>query len=997
MKQLYLFWLTALILLGVTVPATAADTDCIFTWDIPGAIEYRSGIASNATVTKLDGQTSYAAPANSRPYFFATEGYLITGLEGNKVPNILTTSAGEKYVSIFNSPINGYQGNTIKINVVKLSDIPKDKSFTLDIENGASYLESITLTGTGQKIDLKNGPQTIQYASDIDSQIQIVEKSANKIFSVKKDDTAVSKRYNWDSYYNVDLTDGATISVRVFEDGEPAVEKSKVTFEFADEKAKNAVAMLWSKKQGTIKTFENLEFEKDDQVKLTLNTWDYVVTLKCNGTEIPVSDTSETFTWTNTFTENATVSISAKDREFGTVNLSLNIDYPEGIILHEGKSDGPVIDLSQYTPSGTTYTIPVNAKYPKIFFEEAEGWWIKSAQYYVAEGEDKGWNDAGAVEERFGTVVFKLHKINETAKVVIYFDGDTNKFNARAGRSEGSALAATHQLKLQQGYNEYIFDPVYTSEISIQPLTGLEGTVQSSLFVDGRSYSIDSEKNAYIGLPTSNGTVMHFFCAIATPAKHQLSVNIADKTTVVTYDKLRTHPNTSTTLAMFEGTEVSISPREGCDLTIDGKKIEIPATRAATAGTHTFTVTGEHSIEVAYNGTANVPVFFPATGETVETLESVLISFPEAKTAERNTEMGDDEISLVGNNQNYAAISVTVEKVEADVPTFRATFNPAPVAAADDYKLMMSQGFFTVDGDLLSTEASATFKLSPKLEEINYMFEPDGTINPEWGIMAGVVFDESVTVQMPSAEDIQAKMTVKFNDQTLSYPADYTIEPSYNMFIFMLTEDAISKLASTTGELYLKMDKGLLDILGNESPEIEHTWTVAGPKEYTFSFEPDFSSAVSSLTEIIVSIPEADKVEIGNERGASLRKKQTNGYGYDYWYGTITEIEAAPSTRADAAQKFKVTFDKAPTENGNYELQFAYGTFVHDGLESNPFTKAVTLDTSTGITEIGADAWVNATIYSIDGRLLFKNADKAAVESLEKGLYIVNGKKMLKK
>ena len=277
------------------------------------------------------------------------------------------------------------------------------------------------------------------------------------------------------------------------------------------------------------------------------------------------------------------------------------------------------------------------------------------------------------------------------------------------------------------------------------------------------------------------------------------------------------------------------------------------------------------------------------------------------------------------------------------------------------------------------------------------MFEPTGTINPEWGIMAGVIFDESVTVQMPSAEDIQAKMTVKFNDKTLSYPADYTIEPAYNMFIFMLTEDAISKLASTTGELYLKMEKGLLDILGNESPEIEHTWTVAGPKEYTFSFEPDFSSAVSSLTEIIVSIPEAETVEIGNPNGASLRKKQTNGYGYDYWYGTITEVEAAPSTRADAAQKFKVTFDKAPTENGNYELQLAYGTFLHDGLESNPVTKAVTLDTSTGITEIGADAWVNATIYSIDGRLLFKNADKVAVESLEKGLYIVNGKKMLKK
>ena len=991
MKQLYLFWLTALILLGVTVPATA---QCTVEWNYEGGLEHHNMLPSSyatPTVKELPG-TSYSATGMSN-YFYATEGYIITGCSvtgTGQAPKVLTDSNGSNYVRVVATQA-AVKNQTVTITLAKLSDLTENKSFTLDIENGATYLDNITLPVSGKVIELKNGTQYVKYCDLIDNKVNIVEKTANRIFSVKKDGVAISKKQEGDSHYEVDLTDGSTISVRVFEDAEPVVEKSKVTFEFADDKAKDAVVMLWSKKQGSIKTFDNLEFEKDDLVKLTVNTWDYVVTLKCNGTEIPVSDTSETFTWTNTFTEDATVSISAKDREFGTVDLKLQIDYPEGIILHEGSTDGPVIDLSNYTPEGGVYTIPVSAKYPKIFYEEAEGWWLKSAQYYATEGEEKGWNEAGAVEERFGTVVFKLHKINPTAKVVIYFDGNTEKFTARAGRTEGQSLTPTHQLKLQPGYNEYIFDPAYTSEISIQPFTGLEGTVQSSLFINGKSSAIDSEKNAYIGLPTSDGTVMHFFCAIATPAKHQLSVNIADKTTVLTYDKLRIHPNTSTTLAMFEGTEISISPREGCELTIDGKKIEIPVTRAATAGTHTFTVTGEHSIEVAYTGTANVPVFFPATGETVETLESVLISFPEAKTAERNAEMSDDEISLVGNNQNYAAISVSVERVEADVPTFRATFNPAPVAAADDYKLMMSQGFFTVDGDLLSTEASATFKLSPKLEEINYMFEPTGTINPEWGIMAGVVFDESVTVQMPSAEDIQAKMTVKFNDKTLTYPADYTIEPAYNMFIFMLTGHA-----GETGELYLKMEKGLLDILGNESPEIEHTWTVAGPKEYTFSFEPDFSSAVSSLAEIIVSIPEAETVEIGNPNGAKLSKKIPGG-GYNYWNGTITEIEPAPTTRAESTQKFKVTFNNAPTENGEYMLEFIYGTFVHDGLESNPFSKAVTLDTSTGITEIGADAWVNATIYSIDGRLLFKNADKAAVESLEKGLYIVNGKKMLKK
>lgn len=996
MKQLYLFWLTALILLGVTVPATAADPlTTTLKWDEPGTVVIYVGSTAESSKIKLaDDATEYTASITGTfgsTYVEAAEGYYLESVtdEADKTLNI--SSWGARRCTINMKTYNGQILN------VKVSKIVYDAVLKFDIINGLNPLKlSATFGGTGRALKFDNYKCEIPFSSKYEPTVSFAFTNPVEPSILLNGEEKVTTFYGQYRANDISIKDGDEFVIKVTDEDDVIAEKSNVNIVFENEMAKEALTMLWSQKLKTIKSYDNLQFDKDDVVKFTLNTWDYVVTLKCNGTEIPVSDTSETFTWTNTFTEDATVSISAKDREFGTVDLKLQIDYPEGIILHEGSTDGPVIDLSNYTPEGGVYTIPVSAKYPKIFYEEAEGWWLKSAQYYATEGEEKGWNEAGAVEERFGTVVFKLHKINPTAKVVIYFDGNTEKFTAKAGRTEGQFLTPTHQLKLQPGYNEYIFDPAYTSEISIQPFTGLEGTVQSSLFINGKSSAIDSEKNAYIGLPTSDGTVMHFFCAIATPTKHQLSVNIADKTTVLTYDKLRIHPNTSTTLAMFEGTEISISPREGCELTIDGKKIEIPVTRAATAGTHTFTVTGEHSIEVTYTGTANVPVFFPASGETVETLESVLISFPEAKTVERNAEMGDDEISLVGNNQNYAAISVSVEKVEADVPTFRATFNPAPVAAADDYKLMMSPGFFTVDGDLLSTEASATFKLSPKLEEINYMFEPTGTINPEWGIMAGVIFDESVTVQMPSAEDIQAKMTVKFNDKTLSYPADYTIEPAYNMFIFMLTEDAISELASTTGELYLKMEKGLLDILGNESPEIEHTWTVAGPKEYTFSFEPDFSSAVSSLTEIIVSIPEADKVEIGNPNGASLVKNIVGG-GINSWPGTITEIEAAPSTRAESAQKFKVTFNNAPTENGKYQLKFLYGTFVHDGLESNPFTTDITLDTSTGITEIGADAWVNATIYSIDGRLLFKNADKAAVESLEKGLYIVNGKKMLKK
>lgn len=1016
MKQLYLFWLSALLLLGVAIPASA---QCTVEWNIEGGLEHHDKLASQystPTIKALPG-TSYTATGMSN-YFHATEGYIITECSvtgSGTAPKIQTNSYnGRKYVRIVATQ-SAVKGQIVTITLKKLSDIVKDKSFTLDIENGASYLDNITLTGSGEKINLANGQQTIHYSSDLDAQIQIVEKTANKIFSVKKDGNPVSKRYDFDSYYNIDLSENCTISVRVFEESEPTVAKSKVTLNFADDMAKSALSMIWSMGYGTIygsdKKPLEFEIEQDKDVKFTFDTKDYVVTVTNNGTAVGIDNTGESYTWTTKFPEDATISISATERVYPTTDLALAIENKDGVILRSGAIDGEVIDLSTIEHTTITsegveyelYEIPVSQKSPKIFFEEKEGWWLRSAQYYVASGEDQGWNEAGCASPETGTVYIRAHKINPVEKVIVYFDGDNTKFTMRAGRTEGSALAKTHDLQLEKGYNEFMFDKLFTSEIDIVPK--MEGTspVTSSLFVDGQPISLDVEKSAFVGLPTTDGTLIHFFCGITTPTKHSLSINIADKTTVVTYDKILTHPNTSTTLPMFEGTEVSISPRESCDLIIDGEKIEIPQTRATTNGTHTFTVTGAHNVEVVYNGTANVPVFNPKSGSTTDNLDSVLITFPEATSAERNADLADDEISLVGNNENYAAISISVEKVaDAAVPTFKATFNPAPVAMAD-YKLTMSEGFFTIDGDLSSVQSEATFTLKKTITEVTYQFEPTGDIavSEYNGPMVAVIFDESVTLgSVPSAEDMASKLTVKFGDDVLQYKevlswndtdnGYYSVECGQNMF--MITTGG-TKYNNVTGEFSIDMKPGLLDIAGTPSPAIQHTWTVAVPKEYTFTLQPDGSSDVGSLKEFILTFPEAETAEV-NEDFYAMPILEESGYesGRYNRTGTITKIENTDKP------SFKITFDPAPAKNGQYKLTIGKGRFLLDGPNWSPqIEQTFDLDTTVGISEICADSWTDATIYSIDGRLLFRKADKAAVESLDKGLYIVNGRKMLKK
>lgn len=990
MRQLYLFWLAAIALLGVSFNAHAAD--CTVEWNIPGAIELRSNLQSSATVTKLDGETTYSVKPSGRPYFFATEGYLITKVENTAGQTLMinTTSSGEKYVGFFCNP--SYQGKTVKITVVKLSEIVKDKTFTLDIENGASYLAGITLDGIGENIELKNGIQTISYSSEITSYVRIAETNQQKIFSVKKDGTAVSKRYNWDTYYDVPLTDGVSVSVRVFEDQEPVSNVLTGTFTF-EGLGKDALSMAFNTTaMKTITARDQFEFNSNDQIRLTFNIKDYVINLSCNGSPVTITEDGDRGVWLSpALTENTTFTINATEREYGNTDLYVAIHGDlSGVALTEGGYDGKVIDLSGITPSEVTkdgekyslYTIPVSLKSPKIFWTSKEGYWIHEKKTVASDGEG-GYAEAGSVSadncSKSSPAYVYVHKINKDKKAVVYVKGILSGFALKDARGNGYTLT--------EGYNDIEFDPIYNESFSIRPYKENENDDFSAY----RNYTaISPDENGVYQTGLNNDDVLHIFSRVS-PAQYVINVTRDDRTSAITLDKTRKVDPAAKDFEAFEGTEITVLPRTDSKFLLDGE----------VAASNTFTVSKAHSITLSYEGNQNEAVTDPADGSDAESLEFVTVTFPNATSVVRSA-LADDEMMFVAAGNSWAPSSTTIEAVVgAEKPTFKISFAPAPTEMKQ-YILDIPAGFFIVDNDLDSKQITATLTLKKTLTEMAYVIDPEGDtmVASEYGPMFTVIFEDGVQVPTLDAATIAEKVTIKFNDEKLEYDKSFT-----GGFIMIsegnMLQAQVPGAANKAGTLSIEIAAGLFKVGDLESPAISKTYQIIADKEFTYTITTptEVNSRHSSLAEIIITFPDAETGTIFDEFGTA--STLTNGsYGADRYYqnGTIEEVTASPEVRAAGGKQFKIKFNPAPKANGNYTLTVREGTFTLDGAyASAPISEELVLDSTVGVTEIGADNFENAIVISIDGKVLSNKADKAFIDNLDKGIYIINGKKYIKK
>lgn len=149
------------------------------------------------------------------------------------------------------------------------------------------------------------------------------------------------------------------------------------------------------------------------------------------------------------------------------------------------------------------------------------------------------------------------------------------------------------------------------------------------------------------------------------------------------------------------------------------------------------------------------------------------------------------------------------------------------------------------------------------------------------------------------------------------------------------------------------------------------------------------SGYAADLSEIYLYFPYATVGEVANESGASL--SSTDGS-----YVQTGVITADPT--AEQGVRYIVSFTPAPEEAGDYILNVDEGTIIVDGSVASPLVdKTFVLGKTSAISSAYADENGNVTVISIQGKVILNNVPASELGTLDKGIYIINGNKVVVK
>lgn len=992
MKKYYFFALTAILALCCGFTAAAEDVSVTVKWDVPGSLQFK--IASQVVEVPADA-TEYTFTRDKStwptlriepvaPRIIETASYV----NGKKSGNISIYSQG--YVSVGMTSTN-YNGGTVTITTKELL---KDGTITLNIENGASFIDQINFpaaNGVSQEdisLDKGNASYEIPIYSGIQTEIYVAAKSGFSIYSVDGKTETEYPGYQF-AYGNRNVTfrvaDNGTYTIRMFENEEPVLDPCTVTLAYA-EGIENCLKSVFNMTTYNLVTVTDNTFvldQKGQKIRLNFEE-DYDITSINDG---DITYNADNHTAEFTVNDNMTVNIAGAPKVYGTVKYNIYTTNAEGISVWEGSmyngnaielgegtvvatdlvlnavsENGVEIDKAYTIPAGTAkcYEIEVSEKYGNYSVYVEEG-------YYMAHGRLVN----GTTHRNFSIPAdddsyLVINKVNRDKHFSVVVTGNPSIVNLRSGGEFGGS----HSIALTGETTTVAYDPEYDGSFTVSFYLESEDAVVGAYY-GGKALTL-SDDGFYTFTPTDGG-VLRLFNDGTNPAytvKFDVTSNLSVNATAdnVTFD-------TSAEQTFCSGTEVAVTAGDACEYP-DFLSVSVNDTElTATMGKYAFTVTENANVRAAYQ---TYYEFYPSVyEETVSSLASFEISFPLAVEVKKM--MSDDEAVFQKPNAWASMVSVD-ESADYSCPAFIITPNNEPKSSGI-YSFYAPKGFFLIDG-VQSPEIDIHYNLKYE-SNLTYTFEPNVIFPAEWGLQLAVIFDENHFI----ATKYDSMITLKFNGTTLTAGTDYELFIESNMMMFSLNANGAP---GDTVELIID-ERAISFYDGTTCPALSHVWTLIEEEMHEVVVNLPDTPSLSDLASFIITIPTATSATIYNPYGITLRTVE--GYAYNRT-ATITPIETAePAAEGEAVScpTFKVEFPTTPTAEVAYRLLVAHGTFyVNNAFESVEYSKI--FSEFSGVENIAIDgSEADSRVFNLQGQPVSTEWDK-----LPAGFYIRNGQKIYK-
>lgn len=443
----------------------------------------------------------------------------------------------------------------------------------------------------------------------------------------------------------------------------------------------------------------------------------------------------------------------------------------------------------------------------------------------------------------------------------------------------------------------------------------------------------------------------------------------------------------------------------------DSKYTAVADGNKSAAFTSTFT------INPAYNP-LSLTNLLPANDAEVGCLQHFTLDFQELAYGTEVEESSDaaKAITITGTNvgENIKAVAGTNYYNNA-CKSFEITFQNADeetvtFTEVGEYTLSIPAGYFTYDGSE-SPEMIAKVTVGGPVEL---------TVSPTTGSTVKSLSQITISYNMESGlwlepnEDLLEEITLTptaggtaINPTELGEPGEAGVPVIFGTAV---TADGEYTLSVPAGFF---VEKEMVDFNGSEmamtkeynafkSAALTATYTISAnaPGMFdTYTLDPANDKTVKDISTIAITFP-----NIAEEAQSQLWGAAENTISISKGTDTYAGSAMKDWNYEGEGMKFNIKFMNADEEqidaitaDGDWTLTIQSGAFTYDGDTNALITAVYHVDHTVGVAEIEGAEDGTVTVVSIDGKVLLRNAPADAVNGLENGLYIVNGKKVLVK
>jgi len=301
---------------------------------------------------------------------------------------------------------------------------------------------------------------------------------------------------------------------------------------------------------------------------------------------------------------------------------------------------------------------------------------------------------------------------------------------------------------------------------------------------------------------------------------------------------------------------------------------------------------------------------------------------------------------------------------------YTITLDPAQFVNADAESLEKYNPVvikYTLTAKTPGVEYPFTYNITPSTEEIydevptkvTVMFDgvrflPQGG---KWNIKVKME-NEALAI----SEEIDTKGEDMMSGLSFEVPEGLTDPGIYNFTVLLDGQGEIYKNDGTR--------------VGNV-PDLKFNYTVGG---ITTRIAPP-AGLTTKIEDVTITVTNAETVKLAENAEITFADSQQNALTF-----TVTT----------EANTIKVNVNPAVVEDGTYTLTFPAGSIIANNIPYNKTLRVEYRIKAENIEAIIIDG-ENADVFNIDGSIRMRNADKESLRTLEKGIYIVNGKKIIVK